>query len=233
MAMYSRAQNSVVGPQGSPMHSQPQYNGGAGSHASQPSGAKMEWVLYVDPNDALCAGAMQSMQHIDPSFIWIQDVAQIERSQRPAWLTGVPALVSIRDQMVYRGTQALQTLQKLVASYQGGGASGTTSLVDVMNVDERQPRAQSHQNYNGNGGGGGGTHSQPAPPGRQSGPGAAASPGLSGQFGSVDDSLNGTMLANGTDDRYEERGKKVTSSQIDAYTQRRKNYAGSNVVPQM
>ena len=232
--MYSRAQNSVVGPQGSAMNAHHGSGGGGGGGGSTP---KMEWVLYVDPKDALCASALQSIQHVDRSFIYPQDVNAIERSQRPTWLTGVPALVSIRDQMVYRGTQAMQTLQKLLESMpnHNGGGGGTTLLSDVMMVDDRQPRAQSHGHGGYNGGGGGQQplarqQQQPNP----SGPGAAAAPGSgAGQFGSVNDPLDSTMLADGNDSRYEERGKGITSSQIESYSSRRKNYAGASAQPQM
>jgi hypothetical protein len=234
MAQYSRAgAGSIVGPQGSrPPHQSAANNGfyggaqpqaqTAASNASQ----NIAWVLYVDPRDDLCQRVIAMCSHIDPSFVWIQDVTVIAREQRPSWLTGVPSLVSRRDQLVYRGTQALQQLGQLVQQVgggSGGGASNVTSLQDVMMVDAPPPSNAAQQHHRPQ------QQQHPQPQQRQqpeaaaalgAGAGAAAS-----GFSEVQDALNGTFAATGSDPRYDESNSRVTGAQLDSYASRRKNYA--------
>jgi hypothetical protein len=183
-------------------------------------------LLYVDPRDDLCQRVIAMCSHIDPSFVWIQDVTVIAREQRPSWLTGVPSLVSRRDQLVYRGTQALQQLGQLVQQVgggSGGGASNVTSLQDVMMVDAPPPSNAAQQHHRPQ------QQQHPQPQQRQqpeaaaalgAGAGAAAS-----GFSEVQDALNGTFAATGSDPRYDESNSRVTGAQLDSYASRRKNYA--------
>lgn len=94
----------------------------AGSHAHNAAvGIATErlafkrWLLYVLPDNRPCIAAMQLAVQVEAD-VHITNLATVPRAKRPTWLTGVPTLVDLVNQLKYEGTPALEQLQRYVAA---------------------------------------------------------------------------------------------------------------------
>ena len=89
-------------------------------------------VLYVVPEEANSQKALRLLrQHrAVEDDVWVQDVRMLQ-APLPAWLTGVPTIISRKEGAPHRGTACLGYLQELqrgtpdgVAALPAGGAGG-------------------------------------------------------------------------------------------------------------
>jgi hypothetical protein len=88
-------------------------------------------VLYVLQNDPASLQAWRMV--VDYPEILVQDVMAIAPQQRPPWLQGVPTAVTLKDNQVYQGPQALQAIQTYV--YTLKAMNGAQSDMVVPTVD--------------------------------------------------------------------------------------------------
>jgi len=73
------------------------------------------WLLYVLPDNPACVAAMKYTVQIESDCL-VSNVANIPKSKRPSWLTGVPTLLDLRDKKKYEGTAVLEMLEATVVS---------------------------------------------------------------------------------------------------------------------
>lgn len=81
-------------------------------------------VLYVVPQEANSQKALRLLrQHrAVEEDVWVQDVRVLE-APLPAWLTGVPTVISRKDGTPHRGSACLAYLQELHRTTQEGMAA--------------------------------------------------------------------------------------------------------------
>lgn len=73
------------------------------------------WLLYVLPENPACVAAMKFTVQIESDCL-VSNVANIPKTKRPSWLTGVPTLLDLRDKKKYEGTAVLEMLEATVVS---------------------------------------------------------------------------------------------------------------------
>ena len=69
---------------------------------------KLRYILYVIPTDVNCIRAQRLVPK--QARIFVQDISQLPT--RPQFLNGVPFLVRLDDDKMFRGSEALQELQR-------------------------------------------------------------------------------------------------------------------------
>ena len=168
------------------------------------------FLLYVVPGHPKCQAPVQIAQQFPPNQILIQDIREIPKQSRPSWLRGVPTFVSTERHACFQGSDAIEVMKDILQGRQSNRQS--ISTLQGTPASQKAPAAG------------------PGASGNQKGAGATAGSGMT--FANISDAFDdpSPMSGSGGDPRYADKGK-VSSTDIENYQKRRKNYTSSQIMP--
>lgn len=112
---------------------------GSGVPAGNPSGTLSTnqldyktYILYVAPRNAVSQEAMRLAVSLSTDME-IKDATSIPQRARPAWLNGVPVLLCVNENKIYKGSGALQKIKDLTSNEILGTASQSAFSIGFQN----------------------------------------------------------------------------------------------------